>query len=351
MRKANKEGSSYKNARGKYVVQITIGYNASGDIVRKSRTCNTHTDARRALREMQDMYAATPNVDENLTFGDWARKCVDDYVEPSVRFSTLRQYRCVLKLIENREINKVKLVKLREIHFQNFVNSLNMNGASKRQTYSKIQHIMKYAVQNRILPINPAISLKIPSPRQQRCFDLDIQKMLTALVDIPVIQMAAKLMLFTGMRRGEVCALTWADYDKARKILRVDKQIARTSSGMAVVPPKSDKSVRNICIPDILCNELNNYRVSLMALHKNILHDNGSFLDPDSLTHRMVRRTGVTPHQLRHYFASHLIRHGINFKIVQDTLGHSNFTTTMNTYAHVSDEDRIKAAEVAASIK
>jgi integrase len=148
--------------------------------------------------------------------------------------------------------------------------------------------------------------------------------------------------LNTGLRFGELIALTWKDIDFEKKLLTINKAIAKGVLG-------STKSNKNRYIP------LTDSVIEMLRQkNKNndlVFYENGSFLvqakyvkQLHSLCRKLkFRRIGW--HVLRHTFASHLAQKGISLKAIQELLGHSDIKTTMR-YAHLSPRELRQAVDV-----
>ena len=90
-KRGNNEGSVTKRG-DKYLVQITIGYDETGKQVKKSRVAATAAEAREIMRELQDTYSCSLNIDDMILLKDWATKCLETYIKPRVRPNTYSGY-------------------------------------------------------------------------------------------------------------------------------------------------------------------------------------------------------------------------------------------------------------------
>lgn len=150
------------------------------------------------------------------------------------------------------------------------------------------------------------------------------------------------LALNTGLRFGELIALTWEDIDFEKRLLTINKAIAKGVLG-------STKSNKNRYIP------LTTSVIETLKQKKRdtelIFFENNSFLVQVRYVKKMhklckdlkFRRIGW--HVLRHTFASHLAQKGISLKAIQELLGHSDIKTTMR-YAHLSPRELRQAVDV-----
>lgn len=147
-----------------------------------------------------------------------------------------------------------------------------------------------------------------------------------------------QVLYWTGMREGELLALTSSDIDLANKQIDINKTFQRIKGKDIVTSPKTKKSKRKVPIPDFLCEELEEFIESryMLAPSERLFPITKSYL-----THEMERgckNTGVKRiriHDIRHSHASLLINQGCDALILADRLGHKKVSTTLNTYSHL----------------
>jgi integrase len=170
--------------------------------------------------------------------------------------------------------------------------------------------------------------------------------------------------LFTGARRNELLALTWADVDLAAGMVRITKALEETrANGITIKPPKSAAGKRDVSLPAIVLEALRDHRREQlerrMALGAGKPTDNALvFGDPVTGRHRSPRNfskawarcataigfSGITFHALRHSHASMLIRTGLDIVTISKRLGHAKADVTLRCYAHlVEGNDRVAA--------
>ncbi|MGN0457791.1 MAG: tyrosine-type recombinase/integrase, partial [Eubacterium sp.] len=153
------------------------------------------------------------------------------------------------------------------------------------------------------------------------------------------------LEITTGLRLGEILALTWDDLDIKNKTISVNKQVQRIKSELKITTPKTASSIRTVALCDECFNQLILLR-SRQRLDTKLIFPSpitGGLRDPSSVTrklHRMQKRAGVPQirfHDLRHSFATLSLEQGMDIKTVSHMLGHTDAGFTMNTYMHVTD--------------
>ena len=156
--------------------------------------------------------------------------------------------------------------------------------------------------------------------------------------DKPLSYICFEILYWTGMREGELLALSPADIDLDNKLISINRTYQRIGGKDVFTSPKTRKSKRKIPIPDFLCQELSDYIQSRYML------DADEMLFPVTksyLSHEMIRgckNTGVKKiriHDIRHSHASLLINQGCDALMLADRLGHEKVSTTLNTYSHL----------------
>ena len=156
--------------------------------------------------------------------------------------------------------------------------------------------------------------------------------------DKPLSYICFEVLYWTGMREGELLALSPADIDLDNKIISINRTYQRIGGKDVFTSPKTRKSKRKIPIPDFLCQELSDY------IQSRYMPDADERLFPVTksyLSHEMIRgckNTGVKKiriHDIRHSHASLLINQGCDALMLADRLGHEKVSTTLNTYSHL----------------
>lgn len=177
-------------------------------------------------------------------------------------------------------------------------------------------------------------------------------RLLEATLSNPWLDFIVALALTTRMRLGELIGLRWSDVDLAGGLIQVKRQIHRVPAhGLIELEPKSVSSSRVIKLTAMGAAALQrqSIRVKEMRLlagpawqEHDLVHPNslGKPREPRSVEHRFVNALAelglprVRFHDLRHSAATLLLKGGIHPKVVQEILGHSHISVTMNLYTH-----------------
>lgn len=192
------------------------------------------------------------------------------------------------------------------------------------------------------LDYNPCARVTVPegksSTRRLAADPADEKK----IRDNPDVWLCPYLLMYTGLRRGEALALTWADIDLESMSIHVTKSVdySLAKNRPQIKPPKSAAGSRSVPILEPLLRVLRKYGGSTGYLFSD---DGGiSPMSEGRFAERWQRycdalNISVTPHQLRHSYATMLHEQGIDLKTAQYWLGHSTAAMTQDVYTHLRD--------------
>ena len=217
---------------------------------------------------------------------------------------------------------------------------------------NQLSAIMNYAVRYYNLPENPcrkAGSMGKSHAEEMQFWTIqEFKTFLEKVSDKPPSRAGFLTLYYTGLRIGELLALTYGDIDFPAGKLTVNKSYQRRERKDVITPPKTPKSNRTVSIPPFLLEELKTYTSMLYGLHK---HDRIFPYTKSFFEHEMVRGTKdgsvkkIRLHDLRHSHASLLIELGFSPLVIADRLGHEKVETTLNTYSHLFPHKRDEVAD------
>ncbi|MEH3033632.1 MAG: site-specific integrase [Aeromicrobium erythreum] len=225
-----------------------------------------------------------------------------------------------------------------------------------RVTFQHARSVFKAAHVDRIIGVNPAEGVKLPSVRRPTIVPLEtgvVHRLADAMP--PHWRALITLMAGTGLRPGEAAGLVLDRVDFLRRTLRVDQQLLLTRAAHVRGPPKSESGYRSVPLPQVVIDALARHLETYGTGQHDMLFTaaDGSMLNRDYVTRafRAAASTAGAPpgtrlHDLRHYYASLLIRHGESVKVVQARLGHASAKETLDTYSHLwpDSDDQTRAA-------
>ena len=205
--------------------------------------------------------------------------------------------------------------------------------------------IFSYAVEMGYVLFNPVRDIKVPAglPKQKRTSPTqsDINTVKNS-VNVH-FGLFAYMALYTGMRRGELLALTWSDIDLKNRTIRINKSLEHVNNKPQLKPPKTETSIGSVPILDKLFTVLE----SLKSKGIVFCNEHGEYLTQGQFEKnwRIYKETtGIesTPHQFRHAYATMLFEAGIPPEEAQVLLRHAQLSTTMDIYTDLR-EDKKKA--------
>ena len=237
--------------------------------------------------------------------------------------------------------------------------------------HANIHKALKYAVKMDLIPFNPAD--KVERPKKQRYIadyyrQEELERLLEASKDHPyslLIQMTA----FYGLRRSEALGLKWDAIDFERgtisvirtvttitldgKQTEIEQQSAKTKSSLRTLPLVSNIREKLLALRE---QQKENRHVCGNCYSKKydgyvFVDAMGNIFNPRSVTanfSKLLEQNGLRHirfHDLRHSCASLLLANGVPLKHIQEWLGHSDFTTTANIYAHLDYKSKITSAQ------
>lgn len=323
---------------------------------RKTVTKRGFTTKREALA-YENNFILSKDGKLNMTFGDFVEKHYLPYIKTRIKEST---YDTKIAVLEKHVLPYFKDKKLNTItnnliiQWQNHIMSLkNENGEIYSQTYVKTIHlvlsaILNFAVKNFGLTKNPAAlvgSMGSENTREEmKIWTLDEYKLFRdATMDSPGYFYAFEVLYWTGMREGEMLALTGNDIDFSTRTIRISKTFHRAHKEDIVTSPKTRNSNRVITIPEFLADELREY---IGQLYNYDPAERLFKLQKSSLSRQLdkfAKEAGVKRiriHDLRHSHVSLLINNGYNALAIAKRVGHKSIDITYrysHLFPHVSE--------------
>lgn len=272
---------------------------------------------------------------------------VDLYLEDAttrVRETTLENKKVLINLKIVPYFEKMKINDINANHIRKWQNQLISKGYS--QTYLKtinnqLSAIFNFAIKYYNLNSSPALkagSMGKKNAENMQFWTVEEFKKFIEFNDKPISAIAFKILFWTGMRSGELMALTFKDIDLINKTININKTYTRLNGKDIISQPKTPKSKRKIAISDALCADIKEYKNKLYDIKEN---DRVFQFTKFFLKHEMQRvcKKGdvkeIRIHDLRHSHASLLIELGFTPLLISERLGHEKVQTTLDTYSHL----------------
>ncbi|MDF2537698.1 MAG: Site-specific recombinase XerD [Herbinix sp.] len=421
-----KDGDSYR-------IQVSNGYDVKGRKIRETVSFTpdpnmTPKQQQKALEKFAfDFEERVKNgkylKGEKITLKEFSDTWLKEHAEQQLQKTTYAAYKEMLDQKIMPALGHLKLAKIQPMHLQSFYNNLLEDGVRKdgkeggyspstiKKCHAVISSILKTAVYWQVLESNPCD--RVAPPKNKRINDdikhftheqseafllaLEMEYVTTykahdriddtgtkyhvaEYTETRAIPTAFKvffmLALFTGMRRGELIALTWDDIDLNNKTININKSTGYVNKQMITKSPKNKSSIREITVPGPLIDQIKKYRTEQLEYKLSIgdqwKGDNYVFIQwngtqmhlatPYGTFKDIIRKYNATikddskkipdipMHGLRHTSATLLISENIDIRTVSARLGHAQTSTTMNIYAHSLKKSDEKASDALSNI-
>ena len=371
-KRPNGEGTVRKRTDGRWEGFITVGHKENGKPIYKSVFAKTQKELMPKLRKLIDDYKGVELTEESsMTVREWLDKWLKEYAETKLRPSTLKSYRYECeKICEYIGDKQVKLLTTADC--QRMYNKFKKSGRTKnvaelgremadstvRRLHMMFHEAMDAAQRRRLIASNPTEETEVPGCNYKEMTVLNeeqLEKYMEAIKTDPVWHDFFYLELTTGLRLGEICGLKWEDFDEKKGTLKIQRSIGRTVSGknITVGDPKTEKGKRTIKLPDstfqVLLRRKEKYKGDWMFPSIKYL---GKPVAPSGAYHRHKQilkdldLPSIRFHDLRHTFATHALKSGVDAKTLSGILGHTNASFTLDTYTHVTNEMQFRASEI-----
>jgi integrase len=361
-KRGQNEGTIYKRKDGTWAAQVSIQDR------RLTKYTKTQSEARTWLK------ATLNQVDNGITFLG-AQMELGKYLEQwlvtlktSVRPKTYEQYRQIVTGFIIPILGRIKLKDVRPDHIQSLYNNKLKSGTSNRTVrmiHSVLHVSLAQALKMGLIGRNPADAVTRPKLIKKEMKTLTDTQVQTLLLAVRGTRYEALYLLAvtTGIRQGELLGLRWADLDWVTRHLSVQRQLQRLSGqGMVFSEPKSASGRRVIALGSATIEKLReHYKHQLLerlAAGERWIENDLIFptiIGTPSEGSNLIRNfksllracnlPNIRFHDLRHTAATLMLQQGIHPKVVQERLGHSQISMTLDTYSHVLPNMQEEAAQ------
>lgn len=371
-------------------VSFQVENDATGEVRREMKTFRvsgqTQKEKKRCIAEFRSELESGLNRDARyLTFSEYASVWLKER-EDGIRLTnkgkrvaprTIARDRDRIRNI-NITLGDMRLVAIRREDIRRFQASLMtkpeegkaptvsgrpLSGATAHGIRTTLKQILQDAVEDEIIAKNPCDGLTSPEvdTKEKEALTKERVAEFRALLDASTPRpslVAFRLMLFAGLRRGEVCGLKWSDFDPEAGTITVSRSLCTQT--LEFNSPKTEAGNRTIPLDAATVAYLKRYHKAqaerIIALGKSVADHcivakpECEYMHPENLTRSLIRFgrangfEGVTPHILRHTYCTLLCETGATVKTAQYLMGHSDPLTTLRIYDHYREENGREAA-------
>lgn len=368
MKKRRKDGLFQQN--------VTIGINPlTGAYIRKSIYAKTEDELEIKVGKIKEAvkngtYADDSRFEFQAYAWSWlSRYKADPNLEKPEDSHTYRDYKNIIKN-HLGPLKGKRLMKVKKQDIMAAVAELSGHYDLQRRLRMTVNQILTAAMDEGLIYKNVCQNVQIstaPKTKQRRFTQAEIDATMAAITSSPLLDAQETVMLqllfYTGIRRGELLALTRRDISFDRKELNIDKAVKYPSNQARIGPPKSAAGVRKIELLSSILPDLEEYLQDADVIKTGFLFP-GTKGRVTSLSifrrHWQTIRTavadeymrlyparddfdwdGYAPHRFRHNFCSMLYDAGVPAVEAQKIMGHSDVTVTLNLYTHFDEEKAI----------
>lgn len=355
----------YRRKDGRYEGRYVLGRRPDGRIRYGYVYGYQYQDVKRTLilrkaTVYQEDEAERPK--DHVTVADWLNYWLYHDVKPYVRQSTFHNYEHQINSYFLPELGITLLQNLKREDLQSLADGLSQKLAPStvHNIIGTLRSSLRAACSQGCLTGNPCYGLRLPRKtfKRPRVLTKQEQKLVEEKA-LKTGRLEYLVCLYTGLRLGELCALRWDDIDLINGLIHIRRTVQRISdegtnekTRIILSAPKTDRSMRDIPIPEFLKELLIKLEASRQQNQEFVFGGDGTE-PPDKRTVqarftsicRELGLSGVHMHTLRHTFATRCLEQQMGIEVLSELLGHSSPRITMECYAHCTEENKRKSME------
>ena len=322
----------------------------------------------------------------NITLDEWFEEWFTRYKIPKIKETSITPMKTKYRANFGRLIGNMKVTEIRNMDIQDVINTMQREGkatSSMRDALGRVRECLESAKNNRIISENPCFDITVPwenVTKKRRFLSQEEQNRFLQQVENNWYKEMFYIMFLTGMRIGEVGGLKWEDVDFKNKCININRSLScQYESGVKTVrltTPKTHNSYRKIPFmgeaEEMFLSQKKKQEKIKKELGKRYRSD-GDFLDLVFVTsmgspvfrhhaEKEVKKVvkaineqeafdsvseqrephyfeDLYPHAIRHTFCSRCFQLNMNPKVVQKLMGHQHYSTTIDIYTHVMQDD------------
>lgn len=322
----------------------------------------------------------------NITLDEWFEEWFTRYKVPKIKETSIIPMKTKYRANFGRLIGSMKVAEIRNMDIQDVINTMQREGratSSMRDALGRVRECLESAKNNRIISENPCFDITVPwenVTKERRFLSQEEQNRFLQQVENNWYKEMFYIMFLTGMRIGEVGGLKWEDVDFKNKCININRSLScQYESGVKTVrltAPKTHNSYRKIPFmgeaEEMFLSQKKKQDKIKKELGKRYRSD-GEFSDLVFVTsmgspvfrhhaEKEVKKVvkaineqeafdsvreqrephyfeDLYPHAIRHTFCSRCFQLNMNPKVVQKLMGHQHYSTTIDIYTHVMQDD------------
>ena len=370
-RRPNGDGTIRKREDGRWEGRITIGKRKDGSCIVKTVTAKTQKALLQKFNEMKFRYAGANLVEKcQMTVGEWLIDWLENYKKHMIRPTTYRGYKNYIEKHMIPYIGKKPITNLRTADIQKMYNKLKecgrttehpedgytLSNSMVRSVHMLLHEALDGAVKERIIPSNPTKGVVLPKidyKDKRILLEYEVDRLLEVSKERDGWYDFFYLECMTGLRKGEICALKWSDYDEINRKLSVKRTATYMDGKLTIGETKTERSRRKIILPKSVAKMLSERKKSAVSewIYPSV-SDITKPLNPQTAYYtlkKFLKEADIPTvrfHDLRHTFATHAASSGVDPKTLSAILGHTDASFTLDTYTHVTTDMQRNASKV-----
>lgn len=323
--------------------------------------------------------AGVPFKEQKISYSDYLDYWLNNYCKTNLKYNTIQAYETLIKKYIKPYIGKYRLSTITSVRLNTFITELCDEYDFSRAYFKSILKVVKGSFRDAcdlygFLKYNPAITLRLPRLDKEKedikhlYSQEEIDTILNRFKDNETFTCAFLTSCYTGMRTGEVFALTWEDIDLENGTISIKHNVydkPKDEKGRWFIgSTKTFAGKRIIHISETLLNALKNYQKKQQLYQKlygkkykekiNLVFtkENGLYVGTDltrypfKIIHNKLGIEKCRFYDLRGSYATKILTNGIEIRDVADILGHRNVETTENYYISSTEKSRRLATDV-----
>jgi len=374
-----------KNGKPRIKITVELGYTDTGKRIRKFKTVTLNSLSDRTINKaIRDYEIEVSNMEvdnvENITFEQFVKRWMENYAEVDLSPNTLSTFRTLINTNTFERFNDMKISKIKKIHIvEYFANEKKLGKKSLSNKYSTLLSIFSRAMAWEVIKENPMKGIKAPyvEPKHKELHFYDesqLTEMIEKLKSLKLkFRVMYKLAALVGLRESEIAAIRLEKINFTNNTILIDQALKydkKKGASKLVLGPTKNKQPRTVNVPAAFMNEIKlqvteqrklkiKSGTAWKPMYENeqpidFLFTNSYGYPPipavlSSSWARHCKKLGLPKlnlHALRHSCASYMVSKGVNFKIIQTQLGHKNIKETIDTYSHLTENDKTNAIEL-----
>ena len=370
-RRPSGDGMVRKRDDGRWEGRIVVGHKENGDSIFRYIYADTQKELTEKLRQNIGLYQGIDLTEQSrMILSEWLDRWLEQ-MSATLRSSTLEHYQKDMKNHVAPYLGQKMLTQITSADLRKLYDKLKKNGRIKPRPdqgrglsgntvhgiHTTLHHALRAAVEQGFIPTNPADEVEPPKIVRQPMNVLNEEQLDTFMATIqkdPLWYDFFYTELTIGLRRGEICALMWSDFDERGGTLKISRTLHREKGGRLVAgDTKTYAGTRKIVLPPSTAELLRARKKK--SFSPWIFHDPfhpEAPIDPDS-AYRQLKKfladaclPNIRFHDLRHTFSTHALASGVDAKTLSGILGHTKASFTLDTYTHTTGDMQKRAADI-----